>query len=260
MIPRRLAQALRRVPDSPDPPAPARPVALVGDIHGRADLLDRLLARLDPWVEMQAGPTDLVFLGDYVDRGPDSAAVLRRLSALSAAAPERVTCLAGNHEAMLLDALSGPPHALALWLRNGGTETLESFGLALPGREEPEDPGGGLAAFQAAARAAIGPELLGWIEALPRLWRSGDVIAVHAALDPALPPESQPEEVLLWGRPSEYGRPRGDGLWVVHGHTVTRPAEIVGRRIAIDTGAWFSETLTAVLLCPGQPPRFLDTG
>jgi serine/threonine protein phosphatase 1 len=237
-------------------PTPDRPVFLVGDIHGRADLLQRLLTRIAREREQLGTPSDLVFLGDYVDRGEDSIDVLKRLHALSSKAEERISCLLGNHEQMLLDTLDGDPETARLWLRYGGVQTLASLGIAAPDYGDDAD---GLDRLRYDALSRLTPELIEWIRQRPRLWRSGDVAAVHAALDPDTAPEAQDPDLMIWGRPDRMKQPRRDGLWVVHGHTITRPAAIDGRRIAIDTGAWFTNTLTAVLLVPGTPPRFLDT-
>ena len=107
------------------PITPDRPFVAVGDIHGRLDLLEALLVML----ESEAPKLPLVFLGDYVDRGPDSAGVLRKLMTLEQDGAREVVCLMGNHEAMMLEFLDMPGAKWPLWTRNGGSATLRSFGL-----------------------------------------------------------------------------------------------------------------------------------
>lgn len=229
----------------PDHPAPESPFYAVGDVHGRADLLAEMLGLIDTDAAAQGMPdAPIVFLGDYVDRGPEAGATLATLRALD---PARVACLMGNHERMLLDALDRPVERGDRWLTHGGMETLASYGLAhLFDAQE----------IATRLRAALPQGMEAWLRALPATWRSGDVICVHAALDPAVSPAAQDPRVLLWGRPPR--RARSDGLWVVHGHTVVETPEITGRRVAVDTGAWVSGRLTAAAITPGAPIRFLS--
>lgn len=232
------------------PLAPECPFAAIGDVHGRDDLLAELLARLEG--ELPAGAR-LVFLGDYVDRGAQSAAVLRRLRALDA--EDRVTCLSGNHEAMMLDFLDDPATAGPRWLRNGGAETLASFGVG----DAPAGPGAAAwDALRDGFRAAMGPGLERWLRARPLLWQSGNVAAVHAGADPGRPLAEQRDEALLWGHPDFATTPRTDGTWVVHGHTIVPRPLSDGGRIAVDTGAYATGTLTAALVERGAL-RFLCT-
>ncbi len=235
----------RRTADAPHPrPRPRQPVAVVGDIHGRADLLERMLELL----RREAPDALPLFAGDHVDRGPDSRAVLERLRALP-----RALCLRGNHEAMMLDFLDAPAEAGGRWLRNGGLATLESFGIALsaqPSHEALMRAGEGL-------RAALG-ETERWLRALPLRWQSGDLLVCHAGPDPAAPVAAQPDEVFLWGHPRFLREPRHDGLWVAHGHWVQERAGIRSGRIAVDTGAWRSGCLSAALITPEGELRFLE--
>lgn len=227
------------------PPRPEHPFVAVGDLHGRLDLLRALEARL-------AGlPVDwpVVFVGDYVDRGDESAAVLRQMMG-DMARPH--IAMMGNHEDMLLRFIDAPEAEAGRWLRNGGLQTLASFGVGgTPG----QDP----AAARDRLVEAMGPELVDWLRARPLWWQSGDVAVVHAGADPALPLPAQPRETLLWGHPA-FGRvPRQDGLWVVHGHTIVDAPVAEGGRIPIDTGAFATGRLTAAVIEPGCV-RFLQAG
>ena len=233
----------RRAAVAPALPAPDRPLAVIGDIHGRADLLDQLLQRL----AREAPGARLVTVGDYVDRGAESRAVIARLRGLDGA-----LCLRGNHEQMLLDFLDAPIEAGARWLRNGGVATLASYGIALDVTGSHDD----IMRARDTLRAAMADDAA-WLAALPLFWQSGDVLICHAGPDPALPVPGQPDEHFLWGHPRFLRDARADGLWVAHGHWIQERAHVRGRRIAVDTGAWHSGRLSAAVLVPGRKPRFV---
>ena len=248
---RRFASLYRRVKHrEPDPPpCPLHPVAVVGDIHGRYDLLRRLLAKLD-------GEAKIVFVGDLVDRGEASAEVLREVCSLVRSDPDRITCLMGNHEYMLLNFLKDPSAGGARWIRNGGLQTLASFGIG--GLSETSSEAA-LTEAAAKLRDRLSADVLEWLSRLPLLWRSGNLTAVHAAADPSRPIESQDLQHLLWGHPDFLSGKRRDGQWVVHGHTVVEQPVIEKSRIAIDTGAYFTGRLCAAQFYPNRAPRFVTT-
>lgn len=255
--------SLFRKRQSPEQLAPDAPLAVVGDIHGRADLLDRLLEIL----AREVGPDcALVFVGDYVDRGERSAEVLARLQALQGG--ERagdcagdwagdwagaVTCLKGNHEAMMLGFLDAPEDAGAFWIANGGAHTLASFGIDPPG-PAPD----ALARARDGLRAALGPSGEAWVRGLPLSLRTGNLLVAHAGADPDRAPHDQTEDDLLWGHPAFEQRARRDGLWVAHGHTIREEPAAVAGRISVDTGAYATHRLTAAHIAPGAC-RFFST-
>jgi serine/threonine protein phosphatase 1 len=222
-------------------PQPDRPFVAIGDVHGRLDLLEPLLAR----VATLAVP--VVMLGDYIDHGPDSAAVLQLL--YRSAGFMDLTCLRGNHEDLLLRFLHRPRRTGRIWLRYGGAATLASFGL----RDLPPDFGApDLVAARADLTAALGDDLIGWLKAMPYLWQSGNVSALHAGADPAQALDSQSDKAMAWGHP-DFGKiARKDGQWVVHGHRIVRQMTISDGTIAVDTGAWATGRLTAVLIGDGR--------
>lgn len=223
--------------------APQRPFFAIGDVHGCSGALE---AALD-WIAAQPdAAAPVVVLGDCIDRGPDSAAVLRRLAGLRRERPDLV-CLRGNHEEMLLGFLDDPLQHGALWLRAGGTRTLRSFGLD-PGAAGPDQ----LAALRDALAAAIGQETRDWLLSWPRLWQSGNIVAAHAGLDPALPPARQDPAVLTWGAAACQRGRRSDGLFVLHGHVVTERPGLRQGRINLDSGAYRSGRLTVARLGPAQ--------
>ncbi|MBB5519691.1 metallophosphoesterase family protein [Amphiplicatus metriothermophilus] len=230
-------------------PAGARLYA-VGDVHGRADLLDRLLEMIA--AEDAGGARKrLVFLGDYVDRGPDSRGVLDRLAALKEAEPDAVF-LKGNHEEALLDFLEDP-EGMSEWLDWGGAATLRSYGVAPEGDRAP-------AALAAALRARLPDAHRAFLRDLSLYEVAGDYLFVHAGLRPGLPLAEQKARDLLWIRDAFHNAPphkRPDKV-VVHGHHPVRRPLDAGWRIDVDTGACFSGMLTAVVL-EGTSRRFLST-
>lgn len=224
-------------------PRPDPPVCVIGDVHGRLDLLDKLLAQIATRPGHETAR--IILVGDMIDRGPDSAAVLARLHALHAAAPDRVICLMGNHERMLLDFLADPARHGPRWIAAGGAETLTSFGLSPFTRKH------GVEAWQqlaAALRTGLTPDVVDWLGTLPLLWREGALVVAHAGADPALPVEAQSPHRLLWGAKRSETSQRTDGLWVAQGHTISSEAYARSGRIAVDTGAWRSGRLSAAWL------------
>ena len=242
---RRLFRSYPRPARRPEPvlpaPLPDECLLAVGDIHGRLDLLDRLLAFRKTHFPLSR----LIVLGDMIDRGPRSAGVLDRLQSED---PANAVCILGNHEQMLLDALDDPARLALSWLRAGGLETAWSYGLTTMPRDAADAE-----RFAADLRQAIGAGTVDWLRSLPLSWRSGNLVAVHAALDPALPPELQTAETMLWGRPAKGAMPRPDGLWVAHGHTIVDRAFCQQGRIALDTGAYATGRLSYALIDPGRP-------
>ena len=237
--------------------APEQPVYAIGDIHGSSHLLAQLLEVIDQDFQ-SAGYQNphLVFVGDYVDRGEESAAVLQQLTTLRGSLPNNVTCLMGNHEKMMLDFLDDPEERGPRWLRNGGLQTLASFGIGALTETAPPLQ---LQHARSALRQALPDGLEDWLRGLPLYWQSGNVVVTHAGADPTHPIQEQERNTLLWGTRDFTKTPRPDGLWIVHGHIVVDTAHAEAGRIAVDTGAYFSGRLTAAAIAPDQL-RFLDTG
>ena len=212
----------------------------IGDIHGCRDLLVALLGRIDR--EAAGRDHRIVCLGDYIDRGPDSAGVLALLrDRQAAAAPARLVCLKGNHEDLLLRAPTRPD-MLALWLRNGGGETLASFGVS-----SPDD---------------LPQEVVDWISRCPTSYDDGRRLFVHAGLNPAFDLLSQRDEDRLWIREPFLAVEHDFGRYVVHGHTplVGGTPDMRRWRVNIDTAAVYGGRLTAAVFSGSEdrPADFLQ--
>lgn len=236
----------------------AAPHYAVGDIHGRMDLLTLLRRAIDQdrldHPEMKDAP--IVYLGDYVDRGEDTAQVLRHLFHVSQTHPDQHICLMGNHEAMMLDFLDNPAKAGPRWLRYGGMQTLASFGITgVQERMTADD----LEKTADALRGAIRPAMLTWLQTLPKQYQSGNVVFVHAALNPARAVDDQSTHTRLWGHDDFATTARSDGTWVVHGHSIVDQFSIAQGRMSIDTGAYATGRLTALGLS-GDQAWALQTG
>ena len=205
-------------------------------------LADRLFAQ----IEAANREWHIVFVGDYIDRGEESSEVLSVLQLLVRSQPERIICLKGNHEQMMLNFLNNPVEHGAKWLNFGGLQTLASFGLR--GNITAEASGEQMLAVAQDLRRLLPAGLVDWMGSLPLVFQSGNVCVVHAGANPALPIAEQTEATLLWGHPNFTKIPRGDSIWIVHGHTIVRQATVKSGRIAIDTGAVFSGQLTAAVI------------
>jgi serine/threonine protein phosphatase 1 len=231
------------------PIAPDQPFLAIGDIHGRADLLERL----ERILLAEAPGLPAVFVGDYVDRGENSAQVIELLMSSSETGDQPVFCLKGNHEEMCLRFLDDPERYGERWLRFGGLQTLASYGVQVGGAD--------VSALKRARddlALAMGDKVIEWIRSRPTMWRSGNVCVTHAGADPARPLESQSVRSLLWGHKDFTEKSRSDGQWIVYGHVITdRPSAARGR-IAVDTGAYATGRLTAALISHDSV-RFLTT-
>jgi serine/threonine protein phosphatase 1 len=232
--------------------APAGTVLyVVGDIHGRADLLHGLLRKIAHDAVKHAPDTqrELIFLGDYVDRGADSKGVIDMILSTEA---ERdfwtVTALKGNHEAALLDFL-GDPGVWGMWQGFGARETLLSYGVSPPA---PGSEAGDWARASRQLNAAMPPEHRRFLEQLELAVVRGDYLCVHAGVKPGMPLDQQAEEDLLWIREEFLRNERRLDKVIVHGHTPAEEAYIGLHRIGLDTGAYATGLLTAIKLQDSQ--------
>lgn len=237
-----LAKLRGRAP-STDPAIPAGHRAYaIGDVHGRLDLMDDLIARIraDDAARPKAR-THLIFLGDLIDRGPQSAAILERLSTRP---PDFAEChfISGNHEEALIDSLRGTSAGREGWLAYGGRETLQSYGIGDAAIEA-----GGFMLDQE-MHSAIPTAHLDFVEGFHRSIRLGDYLFVHAGIRPGVPLDRQLPEDLHWIREDFLDDDSDHGVVVVHGHTITEAPVFRTNRIGIDTGAYRTGVLTALAL------------
>jgi serine/threonine protein phosphatase 1 len=225
----------------------------VGDIHGRLDLLNLLLTEIE--ADIAARPVRknfIIFLGDFVDRGPDSAGVIERLRTYRHS-DARLIFLGGNHEEVLLNILAGKRGVLPSWLKFGGAECAESYGIDVQelGRIH-ED-----AAIELVQRG-VPREHREFLENLADTFRFGDYLFVHAGIRPGIAVDEQSRKDLRWIRDPFLSDAKEHGFVVVHGHTIVQSVEERLNRIAIDTGAYHSGVLTALAIEEDQ--RWFLTG
>jgi serine/threonine protein phosphatase 1 len=223
----------------------------IGDIHGEAALLHQLLGLVEEDAARLGVAPNIVLLGDLIDRGPDSRAVVAYAMLLQAAG---AVVIKGNHEQLMLNAYDNwDTTGVHYWAINGGDETIESYKRA---NGEAGD-----------WRDAIDDVHVHWLRDLPSIWRDEQrkLAFVHGGIDPKTFPNCE-EEVRLWTRSDKFfnpntwpDRPELDGLLVVHGHTPTSDFEphLHPRRINVDTGVCYGGPLTCVVLAPEDKPRFL---
>jgi serine/threonine protein phosphatase 1 len=220
----------------------------IGDVHGCDAMLAEVHAKIA--ADLAARPASdhrIVHIGDYADRGPDSAGVIGRLAAMTAN-DRRVICLRGNHDQMLIDFLTDPEAGAPILLGNGGKETLRSYGVAL----------------RSANYATLGRQLRelmpeahrAFLEALPLATQFGDYLFAHAGIRPGVPLGAQDPVDLIWIRDEFLFDGRDHGVVVVHGHTPATEPEVRSNRINIDTGAVYGGPLTCLVL-EGSEQRFL---
>lgn len=229
-------------------------VYAIGDIHGRRDLLDGLLARIgqDADGEEPVEHEMIVFVGDYIDRGPQSREVIDRLLSPMPRGMEPVFLL-GNHERLLIDTLRSA-ETLSLWLPNGGQATLKSYGIDL--LDMASRPAGSVS--ESWIEQAIPETHRAFLKGLQLYKKLGDYLFVHAGIRPGVPLAEQSNHDLLWIR-AEFLEHEGDlGHFVVHGHTARLEPDVRANRIGIDTGAVKTGRLTALRL-QGRDRRFIQT-
>ena len=234
---------------------PGQRVYAVGDIHGRLDLLRVMIERIIADAGSAEGSLRcrVVFLGDYIDRGAHSRAVIDTLMANPLPGFD-TSFLRGNHESTMVQFLSdlnaGPG-----WLTYGGVNTLLSYGIRPPVDVAPRNR---LAVVQQQIRRCLPPAHLAFLRGLLPYVELGSYLFVHAGIRPGVDLARQSEEDLLWIR-DEFLRSTDDhGRIVVHGHTIAMSGESLPNRIGVDTGAYATGRLTAVVL-EGESRRFIDT-
>lgn len=251
-VQRFLNLVAKRRPQLPEVP-PGRRVYAIGDIHGRLDLIEALLDTITADHETRGAADPLiVFLGDLVDRGPDSCGVIERLIGFSKG-PVDCRFLMGNHEEVFLRALTGDLRAFKFLLRIGGRATILSYGVS-----EAEYQGFDFEQLMAALQQRVPPEHVAFLGSFEETVAVGDYLFVHAGIRPGIELEAQKPSDLRWIREDFLDHRDSFGKMVVHGHSITEEVDLRANRIGIDTGAYQSGHLTAVGL-EGTERWFLST-
>ena len=220
----------------------------IGDVHGCLEQLQS--AHEDIRADLACRPVGdwrIIHVGDYIDRGPDSRNVVEFLAA--ATGDERIICLRGNHDQMLLDCLAGEEDVIPIWRRNGAAETLESYGL----NETVLDEAPVLAAEM---RRAIPKAHIAFFDNLPHSARYGDYFFCHAGIEPGLPLAQQTDTTLIWIRDAFLKNADEHEAVIIHGHTPADTDKIRPNRINIDTGAVYGGPLSCLVL-EGREKAFL---
>lgn len=225
----------------------------VGDVHGRADLLQKMLKLIKADHLGFRGTSTIIFLGDYLDRGPDSRAVLDILiTGQYQGIP--FSCLRGNHEDIVLRFFDDPSVAPG-WFHYGGLQTLRSYGFPIESATQDFDE---VAYYQRKFREALPPEHFSFLQNLPCFLREGDYVFVHAGLHPDEALEGQAPRNYMWMREPFLSSTKPLDAMVVHGHSIRMKPEVRISRIGIDTGAYVTGHLTCLVL-DGEERRFLTT-
>lgn len=209
----------------------------IGDVHGCHDLFKRLQAKIVLDAEQHEGAKALVMLGDYVDRGPNSASVIDDLLVRDPSGIKRY-CLAGNHEETMLDFLINP-HPQHRWLGFGGLETLQSYGIYdIPSKRHK---------LKIIIDSHIPQEHFTFLHSLPSLVSVPGICFAHAGVENGVPLQHQNDKQLLWSRPQEQKVPAtANPFLTVHGHTPVKSVALVENRLNVDTGAFMTGRLSAV--------------
>ena len=226
---------------------------VVGDIHGRLDLLERLLDKIHADIAQRPSrKTLLVSVGDLIDRGPSSRQVVELLRTYRHEGV-RAVFLLGNHEEVLLRVLEGDASLIPSWLRFGGAQCLESYGvdpLLLTGLSDDR--------IIDRVRQAVPRKHVEFLRSFVDTCRFGDYLFVHAGIRPGVELQEQRQKDLRWIREPFLADDTPHGFVVVHGHTITNEVEERPNRIGIDTGAFATGVLTAVAI-EGKERWYLDT-
>lgn len=255
MVLQRIAEFLSGGPPIPDiiRVPDGHIVYAIGDIHGQCEelvaLQKRILRNLDS-VGADRKSVTIVYLGDYIDRGPDSSGVIDAILSPLASDIDHI-CLLGNHEAAMLDFMTDPL-AHAEWLEWGGLETLASYGLRL-GAGRGRDA---VLALADGLRQQLPAAHRQFLENLVPLVEIGDYAFVHAGVRPGRPLAEQSREDLLWIRDEFLSSRRWHGRMIVHGHTIVPAPQFHRNRIALDTGAYATGLLSCLRL-QGEERRIL---
>ncbi|OFX07344.1 MAG: hypothetical protein A2516_01775 [Alphaproteobacteria bacterium RIFOXYD12_FULL_60_8] len=219
-------------------------VYVLGDVHGRADLLDLAFHRIAQDAKKSSAERRVcILLGDVIDRGPESSTTVDMLLDPPLDGFQVITLL-GNHEEFLMTFLSDPSVG-SLWLHNGGQETVESYGVET---DDPEWDGQNYDHVRDALEASLPIAHLMFFQGLKPFHREGSYYFAHAGVRPGVALEAQKIADLAWIREPFLSSKAHHGAIIVHGHSITRTPDIHPNRIGLDTGAYASGNLTCLVL------------
>jgi serine/threonine protein phosphatase 1 len=223
-----------------------RPIYAIGDVHGCLDALRLLEEKIVADARGIEGRKLIVMLGDYVDRGPQSAAVIDHLLTDAPTGFDRI-CLAGNHEQLMLDVLEGRAK-LERWRALGGDATLSSYGIDI---ERLSQLGSSFVEIGGMVADAVPDAHLTFLRELPVLLTTRLHVFVHAGLRPGLPPADHSDQLLMSLRLAPEQASQLPDRYIVHGHTPVTRVAMENRRVNVDTGACFTGRLSALRIWRG---------
>jgi len=232
---------IKRKRAAPGTLAPGKRIYAIGDIHGRKDLFEQVVTAIEEdTARRSTAEVTIIVLGDFVDRGSQSAAMISLLRACGRFT--RMIVLKGNHEATMVDAVKGAYDAMDAWIEFGGGATLESYGVS---RACVED--GDARALVKAAQLKVPASDIAWLDALPIFHREDGYYFVHAGIRPGVSLRRQSVEDQLWIRDAFTSSDATHEAVVVHGHSVEDSGvAFCDNRIGVDTGAGRGGVLSAV--------------
>ncbi len=238
----RRYRRFRSAPTVPTVPAGHR-AYVVGDVHGRLDLLRSLLKQIENDISRRSRTrSTIIFLGDLIDRGPDSAGVIELLHSYKSESAS-MAFIMGNHEEAMLRVIDGESDILQRWLTVGGSDCLQSYGM---------DPQALKSLLPMDAirlvRAQVPPAHVKFMRSFSDIIELGNYVFVHAGIRPGRPLAEQVHSDLRWIREPFLSDEQDHGFVVVHGHTISETIDEKNNRIGIDTGAYRSGILTALCL------------
>lgn len=253
MVFKRLFKSTQVAP-SAEPTVPAgQRIYAIGDVHGCLTLLEQLLEQIDA-DHLSRSPAEkhLIFLGDLMDRGPDSRGVVERVMQLCTASPNN-RCIAGNHEELFIRAFEADTKITPTFHRAGGRETMLSYGMgeAVYDDSDSQQLAELVCHYVPKAHIDFLSGLADWVQA-------GDYLFVHAGIRPGRPLADQKQSDMRWIREEFTKSEQDHGMIVIHGHSITEFVDDQPNRIGIDTGAFATGKLTAIAL-EGTDRWFLDT-
>lgn len=216
-------------------------VYAIGDVHGCREQMVSLLAAIAHHKEGFEGTTHLVFLGDIVDRGPDSSGVIEHLTHAELPA-DKVTFIMGNHEEIMLDCYDAQGTRYEPWLRFGGVATMASYGVSR------ENILSGKVDLSAMMKSNVPKRHIAFLRSFEDTLTIGDYLFVHAGIRPGIKFEDQSPKDLRWITREFLNSKADHGATVVHGHTISPKIVIRKNRIGVDTGCYKSGILSALVL------------